>query len=195
MIEIYLKTTRSYLKFPKRLLSCWWPSDVMNLVSHYLAQWWPPTRFPIICPRNFNRNYNIFIQENTFKSVVCGTTAILPRSRCVNEQQQHVSHASFVYNVTNSRLKTISTGQCVWVRWMIHQWISFDKLFIYHYRKQNLIIHIQGKSSKIDCAIKHGLVRICIFMHYVIVDDQLCCLLELSALWWYKPYYKLWRYS
>ena len=32
---------------------------------------------------NFNRNYNIFIQENAFESVVCERAAILSRPQCV----------------------------------------------------------------------------------------------------------------
>ena len=33
---------------------------------------------------NFNRNSNIFIQENAFESVVCKKAAILSRPECVN---------------------------------------------------------------------------------------------------------------
>ena len=32
---------------------------------------------------NLNRNFNIFIQENAFESVVCETAAILSRLQCV----------------------------------------------------------------------------------------------------------------
>ena len=35
---------------------------------------------------NINRNYNVFIQENAFESVVCETAAILPRPQCVKTQ-------------------------------------------------------------------------------------------------------------
>ena len=34
-------------------------------------------------PGNFNRNDNIFIQENAFESVVCETSSILPRPQCI----------------------------------------------------------------------------------------------------------------
>ena len=33
---------------------------------------------------HFNRNCNIFIQENAFESIVCKMTAILSRPQCVN---------------------------------------------------------------------------------------------------------------
>ena len=35
---------------------------------------------------NFDRNSNIFIQENAFESVVCEMTAILSRPQCVNKR-------------------------------------------------------------------------------------------------------------
>ena len=34
---------------------------------------------------NFNRNSHIFIQENTFETVVCGMAAILSRPHCVKK--------------------------------------------------------------------------------------------------------------
>ena len=53
-------------------------------ISQYLTHWGRVTH---ICKLqwNCNRNFNIFIHENAFKSVVCDTTAILSRPQCVEQ--------------------------------------------------------------------------------------------------------------
>ena len=38
---------------------------------------------------NFNRNSYIFIQENTFETVVCGIAAMLSRPHCVKNKHSH----------------------------------------------------------------------------------------------------------
>ena len=45
---------------------------------------------------NFNRNSNIFIQENAFESVVCEMAAILSRPQWVNK----VMHATYIDDLT-----------------------------------------------------------------------------------------------
>ena len=54
------------------LNQCWYivNSNLGNTLQH--VQW------------NFNRNYNIFIQEDAFESVVCEMAAILPQPQCIN---------------------------------------------------------------------------------------------------------------
>ena len=44
--------------------------------------------------RNFNRNSNIFIQENGFECVVCEMAAILSRPQCVNVTIEDVANTS-----------------------------------------------------------------------------------------------------
>ena len=51
------------------LNQCW---NIVNKALRNKLQW------------NFNRNSNIFIQENAFESVVCEKAAILSRPQCVN---------------------------------------------------------------------------------------------------------------
>ena len=54
--------------------------------SHYLKQCWDIVNWTL--GNNFqwnrNRNSNIFILENSFESIVCGTAAILSRPQRVN---------------------------------------------------------------------------------------------------------------
>ena len=62
----------------------WW-LVAWSAPSHYLNQCWIVVKWTL---RNklhliFNRNFNIFIQENAFESVVC-EIAILSRPQCVN---------------------------------------------------------------------------------------------------------------
>ena len=47
--------------------------------SHYLNQWWNIVNwtFRNKLQWNFNQNFNIFIEENTFQNVVCAMSAIL----------------------------------------------------------------------------------------------------------------------
>ena len=54
--------------------------------SHYLNQCWNIVNSTLRnkLQWNFNRNSNIFIQENAFESVVCETAVILSRPQCVN---------------------------------------------------------------------------------------------------------------
>ena len=51
---------------------CW---NIVNKTLRNKLQW------------NFNRNSNIFIQENVFESVVCGKAAILSRPQCVKRDE------------------------------------------------------------------------------------------------------------
>ena len=60
---------------PGRRQAIIWNNAGILLIGHFRnkLQW------------NFNRNSNIFIQENAFESVVCETAAILSRPQWVNE--------------------------------------------------------------------------------------------------------------
>ena len=64
-----------------------WRFPALSVLRHYLykiliywkiVNWTPRNKFQW----NFNRNYNIFIQENAFGNV-CDTAAILPRPQCI----------------------------------------------------------------------------------------------------------------
>ena len=48
---------------------------------------------------HFNRNWNIFIQENAFENIVCEMVSILSRPQCVNSHQQQVAWDDFVCTV------------------------------------------------------------------------------------------------
>ena len=48
---------------------------------------------------NFNRNSNIFIQENAFESVVCEMAAMLSRPQCVNMHMVLLWLSSFQVDV------------------------------------------------------------------------------------------------
>ena len=54
--------------------------------SHYLNQCWNIVNWNLRnkFQWNFNRNSNIFIQENALENVVCEMASILSRPRCVN---------------------------------------------------------------------------------------------------------------
>ena len=53
--------------------------------SHYLNQWWNIVHWNLRnkIQWNFNRNSNIFIEENTFDHIVCERSAIFSRPQCV----------------------------------------------------------------------------------------------------------------
>ena len=54
--------------------------------SHYLNQRWNIVNWTLgnKLQWNFNRNSNIFIEENTFENVVCEMASLLSRPQCVN---------------------------------------------------------------------------------------------------------------
>ena len=54
--------------------------------SHYLNQCWNIVDWTLrnIFQSNFNRNWNIFIQENALENVVCKMSSILSQPQCVN---------------------------------------------------------------------------------------------------------------
>ena len=58
--------------------------------NHYLNQWWNIVNWTLRnkLQWNFNRNSNIFIEENTFENVVCEMSAILPWPQCVKWYHQ-----------------------------------------------------------------------------------------------------------
>ena len=61
--------------------------DAWTAPSHYLNQWWNIVNWTL---RNklqwhFNRNLNIFIQENALEDVVCEMASIFSRPQCVKQ--------------------------------------------------------------------------------------------------------------
>ena len=45
---------------------------------------------------NFNQNFNIFIQENAFESVVCEMAAMLSRPQCVKRGNEQYGVSRFI---------------------------------------------------------------------------------------------------
>ena len=72
--------------------------------GHYLNQCWIIVNwtFRNKLQWNLNRNSNIFIQENAFKSVVCETAAILSRPQCVNRNKTYSKssdlHRAYIFS-------------------------------------------------------------------------------------------------
>ena len=67
--------------------------------SHYLNPCWNTVNWTLRnkLQWNFDRNHNIFIQENAFESAVCETASILPRPQCVKEEKLMPCHVcSFI---------------------------------------------------------------------------------------------------
>ena len=69
--------------------------------SHYLRHWrnivnWTLENKP---QWDFNRNSNIFIQENAFESVVCEIAAILSRPQCVTVRKRLAAEITMLYRV------------------------------------------------------------------------------------------------
>ena len=56
-----------------------------SATSHYLNQCWDIVNWTLRnkLQWNFNRNFNIFIQKNSFDSIDCGMAAILSQPQCI----------------------------------------------------------------------------------------------------------------
>ena len=67
---------------------------------------------------NFSRNYNIFIQEKVFESVVCKMAAILTRPQCVNTIKK-----SRCYHHHCFRLTTLANTETTEI--LKHTWNSY----------------------------------------------------------------------
>ena len=91
--------------------------------SHYLNQCWNIGNWTL---RNklhwiFNRNSNIFIQENAFENVVCEMAFILSRPLCVKKTKLfgllvHSCWASHSYLLSNRY--RVGIGHVTWWLWM-----------------------------------------------------------------------------
>ena len=66
-------------------MACAWSAP-----SHYLNQCWNIVNWILRnkLQWNFNRNSNIFIQENALENVVCEMASILSRPQCVNPSHE-----------------------------------------------------------------------------------------------------------
>ena len=77
-----------------------WPGSIAwTAPSHYLNQCWNIIDWTLrnTLQWNLSRNYNIFIQENVFESVVCEMAAILSRPQCVYIYQSTVHSKNYVH--------------------------------------------------------------------------------------------------
>ena len=79
--EIKLTTTTTR---PSDAYMHWWTT------SHYLNQCWNIVNWTLSnkLQWNFNRNSNIFIQENALENVVCKKTSILTSPQCIKMNTQ-----------------------------------------------------------------------------------------------------------
>ena len=86
--------------------------------SHYLNQCWNIVNWTLRnnLQWNFNRNSNIFIQENTLENVVCEMAAILSRAQCV--KRKRCCHL-------NEICITGCTGSCQNDNFQCSQWWKF----------------------------------------------------------------------
>ena len=77
--------------------------------NHYLNQWWNIVNWTLRnkLQWNFNRNSNIFIQENALENVVCEMASILSLPQCVNNRHSISKAVSWPYPIA-SRHKVIS---------------------------------------------------------------------------------------
>ena len=78
---------------------CW---NIVNWTLKNTLQW------------NFNRNSNIFIQENAFESVVCERAAILSRPQCVDicNSNSVKCNSETAWMGREKRYRV-----CVWINW------------------------------------------------------------------------------
>ena len=67
---------------------------------HYLNQWWNIVNWTLgnKLRWNFNRNWNIFIQENAFENIVWKMASILSWPQCVKTSQTPISISIYLWN-------------------------------------------------------------------------------------------------
>ena len=80
--------------------------------GHYLNQCWNIVNWTLgnKLQWNFNRNSNIFIEENTFENVVCEMLFISSRPQCVKHSwiKNHLFFESYTQHTGSKWLQTIS---------------------------------------------------------------------------------------
>ena len=138
---------------------------------------------------NFNRNYNIFIQENAFESIVCEMGAILSRTQCVDvicleQSYSCLTHYAFHLRITfggdysNSISKTYKTT-CL--TYWVTNLVSDNRIMTKHCSKcGNLykflseggvtvfLFQLSGTDLDIELSVVHQIVP-----RYLPHDDQL----------------------
>ena len=108
--------------------------------SQYLNQCWNIVNWTLRNKLhwNFNRNSNIFIQENALRNVVCEMASILSRLQCVNNPRPSVSNTYASYDVWTPELQHSRRDKLAAIfqtpfsnafSWRKH--INFD--YIYHW--------------------------------------------------------------
>ena len=98
--------------------------------SHYLNQCWNIVNWKLRTKVqwNFNRNSNIFIQENGFESVVCEMAAILSQPQCVKDDWPFpFSELILPRNINHS-----SWTNAIWYYLSIHYFIIHSMSCIKH---------------------------------------------------------------
>ena len=104
--------------------------------SHYLNHCWNIVNWTLRNKLrwNFNRNSNIFIQENAFENVVCEMVAILSRPQCVNSSSDSSYKCIWPCNASNITARAdikqlldiggfeIPCQYCHWVQAIVSSW-------------------------------------------------------------------------
>ena len=82
---IFLEMSQTIHSFSWNLTNILNPLPAYLAPSHYLNQCWVIVNWTLRnkLQWNFNRNYNIFIQENAFENFVCEMAAILSQHQCL----------------------------------------------------------------------------------------------------------------
>ena len=93
--------------------------------SHYLNQCWNIVKWIIgnKLQWNFNRNSDIFIQENAFESIVCEMTAILSRPQCVNIKMP--PHQCRNPHVKDKTVKRPTVSSLTWESVYLERWYLY----------------------------------------------------------------------
>ena len=100
--------------------------------SHYLNQCWNIVNWILgnKLQWNFNRNSNIFIQENALENVVCEMASILSRPQCVKERwfdthirdgddTRHVCSYQIVVTISLQEQRGPQQGWCQPSKWCL----------------------------------------------------------------------------
>ena len=109
-----------------------WPAP-----SHYLNQCWNIVNWTLRnkLQWNFNRNSNMFIQENAHENVVCEMASILCRPQCVNTLQK--TNYTGVRSQISNWVYCVSLGDVSWFKSNLLLLISIWK---YPFGNKNLML-------------------------------------------------------
>ena len=126
----------------QRLNQCW---NIVNWTLRDKPHW------------NFNYNWHIFIQENTFENVICQMASISSRPQCVNKNL-------FYFSPRNRNWSHFVTG-LTQICWTIHNSRAMiDGIYIY---QKYLIPYTWNKHLMSTCT--HLTVEFYIFLFWLLI--------------------------